>query len=169
MNSVQIRQKKSCFSFKLLLGPKGARRPAMNFQIHQREKEGFQILDLHGHLMIGDSEARLRSEVAALTEARLVNIILNLADLLQIDDDGLEALVFCHARSVEAGGALKLLNLPDHLSFMVLTKLDTVFEVFSDEQEAVNSFFPDRPPVHRYDSLELVEEKVLITSPDPAE
>jgi anti-sigma B factor antagonist len=141
----------------------------MNFQIHQREREGFQILDLQGHLMIGDSEAKLRSEVAALTEARLVGIILNLADLVHIDDDGLEALVFCHARSAEAGGALKLLNLPDHLSLMALTKLDTVFEVFSDEQEAVNSFFPDRPPVHRYDILEWVEEQEQNPAPDPAE
>jgi anti-sigma B factor antagonist len=66
----------------------------------------------------------------------------------EIDTDGLGALAFCYARIVRSGGTLKLLNLPFHLSPMVLTKLDTVFEVFTDEQDAINSFFPDRAVRH---------------------
>src|SRR5438445_5578763 len=110
----------------------------MNLQVHQRKKEGIWILDLQGSITIGDSEAMLRTAIVALAEARAVNIILNLAGVTEIDDDGLGALVFCYARIVKSGGALKLLNLPVHLSLMVLTKLDTVFEVFTDEQEVVN-------------------------------
>jgi hypothetical protein len=41
---------------------------------------------------------------------------------------------------------------------MVLAKLDTVFEVFTDEQEAVNSFFPARA-VRHYDILEWVQDQ----------
>jgi anti-sigma B factor antagonist len=40
---------------------------------------------------------------------------------------------------------------------MVLAKVDTVFEVFTDEQDAINSFFPDRA-VRHYDILEFVRE-----------
>jgi anti-anti-sigma factor len=94
-----------------------------DLQLHQREKEGIWILDLQGHVTIGDSEAMLRSAIVPLAEARAVNIILNLAGVTGIDDDGLGALVFCYARIVRSGGALKLLNLPLHLSLMVLTKL----------------------------------------------
>jgi anti-sigma B factor antagonist len=131
----------------------------MDLQLHQREKEGIWILDLRGHLMIGDSEAILRTAIVALAEAGAVNIILNLAGVTEIDDDRLGALVFCYARIVRSGGALKLLNLsPLHLSSMVLTKLDTVFEVFTDEQDAVNSFFPDRA-VRHYDILEWVQDQ----------
>jgi anti-sigma B factor antagonist len=131
----------------------------MDLQLHQREKEGIWILDLRGHLMIGDSEAILRTAIVALAEAGAVNIILNLAGVTEIDDDRLGALVFCYARIVRSGGALKLLNLsPLHLSSMVLTKLDTVFEVFTDEQDAVNSFFPDRA-VRHYDILEWVQNQ----------
>src|ERR1700736_926096 len=102
-------------------------------QLHHREKEGISILDLHGPITIGDSEATLRTAIIALAESRAVNIILNLAAVTEIDDDGLGALVFCYARIVSSGGTLKLLNLPLFLSLMILTKLDTVFEVFADE------------------------------------
>jgi anti-sigma B factor antagonist len=130
----------------------------LDFQFHQRENEGVQILDLQGHLIEGIAESTLRSVVVALAEARAVNVILNFAGVSEIDADGAGAVVFCDARVVRSGGALKLLNLsPRHLNLMVITKLDTLSEVFTDEQDAVNSFFPDRK-VNRYDILEFVEE-----------
>jgi len=101
-------------------------RTTVDFQLDQREKEGIWILDLRGHLITGDSEAILRTAIVALAEARAVNVILTFAGVTEIDDDGLGALVFCHARIERSGGVLKLLSLPLHLSLMVLTKLDTV-------------------------------------------
>ena len=130
----------------------------MALQLYQREKEGIPILDLRGHLTIGDSEAALRGAIDALAEARAVNVILNLAEVTEIDDDGVGALVFGYARISRSGGSLKLLNLPSHFSLMVLTKLGTVFEVFTDEQDAVNSFFPDRA-IRRYDILDWLREQ----------
>ena|SRR5258706_1986587 len=137
----------------------------MALQLDQRKKEGIWILDLRGPLTIGDSETILRTAIVTLAEARAVNIILNLAGVTEIDDDGLGALVFCYARIAKSGGALKLLNLPVHLSLMVLTKLDTVFEVFTDEQEVVNSFFPDRA-IRHYDILEWIQEQEKRPAPD---
>jgi anti-sigma B factor antagonist len=140
--------------------------PAMDLQLHQRQKEGIWILDLRGHLIIGDSEAILRGAIVGLAGARAVNVILNLAGVTEIDDDGLGALVFCYARIGMSGGALKLLNLsPLHLSLMVLTKLEAEFEVFTDEQDAVDSFFPDRAPRH-YDILEWIQEQEKRPAPD---
>ena len=62
----------------------------MDIQLHQREKEGIRILDLRGHLIIGDSEASLRAAIVALAEAGAVNIILNLAGVTEIDDERTE-------------------------------------------------------------------------------
>jgi len=70
----------------------------MNLQIQQREKEGVQILDVHGHLIEGTSEAGLRAVIIELAEARTVNVILNFAGVTEIDTDGLGALAFCGAR-----------------------------------------------------------------------
>ncbi len=79
--------------------------------------------------------------IIELAEARTVNVILNFAGVSEIDADGLSALVFCEARLVSSRRALRLLNLSlRHLDLMVLTELDTVSGVFTDEQDAVNSF-----------------------------
>lgn len=131
----------------------------MDLQVHQRGKEGIRILDLQGPLIEGPSEATLRTTIVALAEAGVVNVILNLAGATEIDSDGLGALVFCYARILRYGGALKLLNVsPLHMNLMVLAKLDTVFEVFTDEQDAVDSFFPDRA-ARQYDILDFVQEQ----------
>jgi anti-sigma B factor antagonist len=108
--------------------------------------------------VIGESETMLRTAIVALAKAGAVNIVLNLAGITEIDDDGLGALVFCYAQVARSRGTLRLLHLgPPGLSPMILTKLHTVFEVFTDEQDAVNSFFPGRA-VRRYDILEWVQE-----------
>jgi len=39
---------------------------------------------------------------------------------------------------------------------LLLTKLSTVFELFNEEQQAVNSFFPDREITH-FDILSFVK------------
>jgi anti-sigma B factor antagonist len=124
-----------------------------------REKEGIRILDLRGQLKAGDTESTLRSAMNALARDNVVNIVLNLAELKKIDSDGLEALVLCHTQLRKRGGALKVARLNiEHLSLNVLTKLHTVFEVFMDEQDAVNSFFPGRATRH-YDILQWVQEQ----------
>jgi anti-sigma B factor antagonist len=126
---------------------------------HERDKEGIRILDLRGQLKTGDSEATLRTAITALANASVVKIVLNLAGVTKIDADGLEALVICYTRIRRSGGALKLVHLDaDRLSLDVFTKLNTVFEVFRDEQDAVNSFFPDRA-VRHYDVLEWVRQQ----------
>jgi anti-sigma B factor antagonist len=131
---------------------------AMDKRLSQREKEGIRILDLRGQLKTGDSESTLRSTMEALARDNVVNIVLNLAEVTKIDSDGLEALVLCHTQIRKCGGVLKLARLnAEHLSLNVLTKLNTVFEVFADEQDAVNSFFPGRATRH-YDVLEWVQE-----------
>ena len=45
-----------------------------------------------------------------------------------------------------------------NLELLVLTKLSTVFEIFNDEQDAVNSFFPDRN-IKRFDILSFIQSQ----------
>ena len=132
---------------------------AMDGRLSQREKEGIRILDLRGQLKAGDSKSTVRSVINALARDNVVHIVLNLAEVTKIDSDGLEALILCHTQVRKRGGALKLARLNiEHLSLNVLTKLNTVFEVFVDEQDAINSFFPGRATRH-YDVLEWVQEQ----------
>jgi len=130
-----------------------------NLQIHQREREGIVILDLKGSLTLGDGDLELRDRLPALHQSGKVNIVLNLKDVSEIDSTGLGTLVFGLARLRKAGGRLALLNLNrSHLQLFLLTKLAIAFAFFEDEQDAVNSFFPDRA-LKPYDVLSFVERE----------
>jgi anti-sigma B factor antagonist len=128
----------------------------MSVHGEQREIEGIAILDLKGPLTLGPGDLELRDRLAALHESGKIDIILNLKDVNHIDSTGLGTLVFGLAKLRKAGGRLALLNVnPAHLKLFVLTRLALAFEFFDDEQDAVNSFFPDRELKH-FDVLEFV-------------
>jgi anti-sigma B factor antagonist len=131
----------------------------MGLQINQREKEEIVILDVDGRLVVGEECSQIREHIQALAAAGRNRVILNLQEVDYIDSTGLGALVICFTTLKKAGGALKLLNLTKrNIELLVLTKLTTVFEIFNDEQDAVNSFFPNRE-IKRFDILSFVERQ----------
>ncbi|MGA2147490.1 MAG: STAS domain-containing protein [Bryobacteraceae bacterium] len=130
----------------------------MSLHIEQRESEGIVILDLKGPLTLGHGDLELRDRLPSLHQAGKVNIVLNLKDVSEIDSTGLGTLVFGLARLRKAGGRLALANVNrSHMELFVLTKLAIAFEFFDEEQDAVNSFFPDRA-LQRFDVLNFVED-----------
>ena len=131
----------------------------MAFEIRKREREGVVLLDLEGRLIVGDPAGQLREEILKLSSAGQNRIILNLQKVDFIDSTGLGAMVICFTTIKKAGGALKLLNLAERgIELLVLTKLTSVFEMFDDEQHAVNSFFPGRE-IQRFDILSFVQKQ----------
>jgi anti-sigma B factor antagonist len=131
----------------------------MSLAIGQRTKEGIVILDLKGRLVVGEPVAGLREKIRQLAEGGTVNVILNLEQVDYIDSTGLGSMVICYTTLQKAGGALKILNLSRrNIELLVLTKLSTVFEVFNDEQDAVNSFFPNRE-IRKFDILSFVQQQ----------
>jgi anti-sigma B factor antagonist len=87
------------------------------------------------------------------------NVILNLKDVDYIDSTGLGTMVICYTTLSKAGGNLKLVHLNRrNIELLLLTKLSTVFQIFADEQDAVNSFFPDRE-IKRFDILSFVQQQ----------
>jgi anti-sigma B factor antagonist len=131
----------------------------MSLEIHEREREGITILDLVGKLVAGDEVASLRADVQRLAAAGSINIILNCKSIQYIDSSGLGQLVVGYTTLKKAGGAMCLLNVRErNLELLILTKLATVFQLFDDEQDAVNSYFPDRH-VRHFDILSFVEDQ----------
>jgi anti-sigma B factor antagonist len=120
-------------------------RGGMELNLTKRQKDGIWILDLRGRLVVGDSKVMLRRTIVTMTGGGTLKVVINLARVSEIDADGLGTLVSCYAHVQRQNGALKLLNPnPSHLNLMVAARLATVFEVFWEDQDAVNSFFPDR-------------------------
>ena len=131
----------------------------MELTLSERIKEGIVILDAKGQMVAGESADRLREQLKAMAEAGPANVILNLAHVDYIDSSGLGALVMSFSALRKKEGTLKLLNLTRrNVELLVLTKLETVFEVYDDEQSAVNSFFPNRE-IKRFDILAFLQQR----------
>lgn len=128
----------------------------MSLEIHEREREGVTILDLKGRLTVGDELTAFRDRMQKLTEAATRRVILNLQDVDYVDSTGLGAMVMSYTTLRKAGGFMKLENLNRrNIELLVVTKLTTIFEIFNDEQDAVNSFFPGRE-IKTFDILNFV-------------
>jgi len=130
----------------------------MQLEITEREREGIALLDMRGRLTAGPAVAALRAALEKHSSGPGAKMILNLKEVDYIDSTGLGALVYCYTNLKKAGGVVNLLHLNRrNLELLVLTKIDTIFEVFNDETDAVNSFFPGRA-VKRFDILSFVRQ-----------
>jgi anti-sigma B factor antagonist len=130
----------------------------MGLEIQQREHEGIVILDLKGRITLGPEASALRDKVKEVNDAGNHSLVLDLAQIDYLDSTGLGALVMCATSMRKAQGNVKLLNLKRRtIELLVMTKLATIFEIFTDEQDAVNSFFPDRK-IKAFDVLSFVED-----------
>jgi anti-sigma B factor antagonist len=131
----------------------------MALEIERREKEDIVILDVSGRIVLGDPASVLRNTLREITDSGVKNVILNLEKVDYIDSTGLGVLVMAATTLQKADGALKLLNLNRrNIELMVMTKLSTILEIFNDETDAINSFFPDRK-INRFDILSFVKSQ----------
>jgi len=130
----------------------------MALDIQQHEREGVVILELNGRLTVGSEASAFREKIAALIAAGTRNIVLNMERVDYIDSTGLGAVVMSATSARRQGGTVKLVNLTRrNIELLVMTKLATVFEIFTDVQDAVNSFYPDRK-LKTFDILDFVQQ-----------
>ena len=106
-----------------------------------RETGSVILVDLSGRIALGEGSALLRKTVRDILDSGHVKIILNLGDVNYIDSSGIGELVSGFTAVRNRGGELKLLNLTKKIhDLLQITKLFTVFDVYSDESTAVASF-----------------------------
>lgn len=129
----------------------------MPLHIAKRDREGVQIADMRGRLVVGDEVSAFRTLVDEVSLDKDPRLILNLREVEYIDSTGLGALVMAVAQLKKIAGVTKLLHLNKrNIELLVLTKINTMFEVFDDETDAVNSFFPGRE-IRKFDILAFVQ------------
>jgi len=105
-----------------------------------RSSRGVTIIDLKGRITIGDPAALLRDTVRREADKNL-RLLLNLAEVNFVDSAGLGELVGCYTTLLNRRGSIRLLNLQPRLKDLLkMTRLLTLFEVYDDEQAAVDSF-----------------------------
>ena len=106
-----------------------------------REVGAVTIIDLSGKISLGEGSALLRRTIRELLENGQTRILLNLGDVNYIDSSGIGELVSGFTAVRNRNGELKLLNLSKKVNDLLqLTKLFTVFDVYTDEGTAVRSY-----------------------------
>lgn len=113
----------------------------MSVTINSRVSGDVCILDLTGKITLGDGSARLRDKVKEMAAAGNKKILVDLGGVNYIDSSGIGELVSAYTTISNNGGDLKLVRLTKRVQDLLqITKLYTVFEVFDDEQKALQSF-----------------------------
>ena len=113
----------------------------MSFKATPRESGGVTLVEVSGRITLGEGSAVLRAMSRDPLEKGQKNIILNLGDVNYIDSSGIGELVSAFTSVKKQGGELKLLHLTRKVhDLLQITKLYTVFDVYSDEQTAIRSF-----------------------------
>ncbi len=113
----------------------------MSLHATHRDAGKITVVDLSGRITLGEGSALLRKTIRGLLDDQRRMIVLNLADVDYIDSSGIGELVSGFTAVKGRNGDLKLLHLTKKVrDLLQITKLYTVFDVFSDESAALHSF-----------------------------
>jgi anti-sigma B factor antagonist len=113
----------------------------MSVKASVRHADNVAVVDLSGRFTMGEGSGLVRNTIKGLLQEGRRLILLNLADVSYIDSAALGELVGAFASVTNAGGKIKLLNAQGRVSeVLIVTKLYTVFESFTDETAALRSF-----------------------------
>ncbi len=113
----------------------------MSLRMNKRQVDSVTVIDMSGKIILGEETAQLRETVKKILSEGNDRILLNLSDVTYIDSSGLGQLVSCFATTSLKGGQIKLLNLTNKVKEVLqITKLSTVFDIFEDENKAIQSF-----------------------------
>jgi len=114
----------------------------MALDLTTRRVAGITVICCTGRIVLGEESAKLRHVIKEeLSESN--RIVLDLGGVSHIDSTGLGALAGLHTSARKAGGDIKLANVKPHLyDVLGVTKLLTIFELFSTAEDAAATFNP---------------------------
>jgi anti-sigma B factor antagonist len=114
--------------------------PRRRITIQTRSDRTLTIIQVHGTLTAALGERGLRAAVRAAVDAGARAVVINLQDAAAIDSSGVSDLASAHMLLSGNGGALKICCLSQKLKdVFVVTRLNTVFDLYETEAEAVAS------------------------------
>jgi anti-sigma B factor antagonist len=113
----------------------------MSFSVTSRENNSVIVLDLDGRITLGEGTTRLRDLIREQLASGHKKILINLQGTNYVDSSGLGELVSGYRAVKGQGGELKLMNLNKKVADLLqITRLYTIFDIHTDEKQAVASF-----------------------------
>jgi anti-sigma B factor antagonist len=110
----------------------------MNFMLEHHN--GCQVLSVQEERIDAHNSIALKTELLQQLEQGGGTLIVQLAQVRFIDSSGLGALLSGHKQAALHGGKLVLVNIqPPVLSMFEITRLNRVFEIYTDLDEALTA------------------------------
>ena len=98
-------------------------------------------ISLSGKVIGGPELVEVKDVFQRAVDQGHKKVLLDLGKVSWMDSSGLGVIVSGHTTLSRAGGALKILNATKKIhELFIITKLITIFETFTDEQEALDSY-----------------------------
>ena len=114
------------------------RRPT---KVISRKNGDVRIIKITGRLDPGDGPDLLFDMVQRFVEENELSFLLDLRSVTYISSTGVGSLIKCYRTVLKEKGQVKLLSPSQSvLNILAISKLDGVFEIFSNETEALTSF-----------------------------
>jgi anti-sigma B factor antagonist len=115
----------------------------VGLKISIRQSGDVTILDLHGRATIGVDSDLLSSQIQKLVANGMRKLLLNLADVTQVDSSSISAITGAYVSLARQGGSLKLLRPGGRVRTVLrVTRLLEIIPTFEDETQALASFRP---------------------------
>jgi anti-sigma B factor antagonist len=119
------------------------RRPT---KVISRKNGDIRIIKITGRLDPGDGPDQLFDMVQRFAEENEIDFLLDLRSVTYISSTGVGSLIKCYRTVLKQKGHVKLLSPSQSVrNILAISKLDGVFEIFSDEAEALTSFNEKAP------------------------
>lgn len=110
-------------------------------KIKQEMKGEILVITLSGKVIGGPELMEVKDVFQKAVDQDKKKIVLNLGKVSWMDSSGLGVIVSGHTTLSRAGGALKILHATKKIhELFIITKLITIFDTYSDEQKALDSF-----------------------------
>jgi len=112
-------------------------------RILAKDKRGIVILYLEGNINIDSSD--FIETVGFFLRNKKVDILCNFEGVNLVDYAGISVLTIAYKNVVNHKGRLKFINVPAHIKNLFISfGLDSMFEIYETEQQAMNSFKEDK-------------------------
>jgi anti-sigma B factor antagonist len=109
-------------------------------QIVARHSEGWVIFDLSGDIDLAHSPAMRKALLGEIKEKHTAKVFLNLKNVRYIDSSGIASLVEGLKASRDHGSRMILYALsPSVREVMELSRLQKIFEIYENEEQALSS------------------------------
>jgi anti-sigma B factor antagonist len=113
----------------------------LSAKITIRQIEGTTVLEVGGRITLGEGGVTLRDAIQNALKTGTKKLVLDMGGVSYMDSSGVGELTAAYTSARNKGCEVKLLHLTKRIDdLMQITKLATIFDIYSNEQQALSSF-----------------------------